>query len=103
MIRKVAASLSLVTLLVLVSACGSETQQQNEGAQGSQQQKQQQQQAGSSGGGGQQTNIGREPELVYNGSSWVSPLTEIFVDVLIGREEFGGPSSVISTAPALRA
>jgi carbon dioxide concentrating mechanism protein CcmM len=98
-IHKVATSLSLVALLVLVGACGSETQQQNEKAQGSQQQ----QQAGSTGGGGQQTtNIGRQPMLVYNGSSWVSPLTEVFGDVLIGRDNFVGPSSVIRAAPDLR-
>ncbi len=102
MIRKVAASLSLVTLLVLVSACGSENQKQNEGDQGSQQQQQQQQQAGSAGGDGQLTNIGREPMVVYNESSYVSPLTEIFGDVLIGQDNFVGPSSVIRAAPGLR-
>ena len=102
MIRKVAASLSLVTLLVLVGACGSETQQQNEDAQGSQQQKKQQQQAGSTGGGEQQTNIGRQPMVVYNESSYVSPLTEVFGDVLVGRENFVGPSSVIRAAPGNR-
>ena len=95
MIRKVAASLSVIalfTLLVLLSACDSETQQQNEDAQGSQQQ-------GSTEDGGQLTNIGGHPDLVYNESSYVSPLTETFGDVFIRQENFIGPSSVIRAAP----
>jgi carbon dioxide concentrating mechanism protein CcmM len=93
-IRKVASWLSLVTLLVLVSACGSETQQ-NQNAQGSQQQ------VGSTEGG-QLTNIGRHADVVYNESSYVSPLTEIFGDVFIGQENFVAASSVIRAAPGLR-
>src|ERR687894_187419 len=94
MIRKVAASLSVITLLVLLAACGSEMQQ-NEDAQGSQQQ-------GSTEDGGQLTNIGRHPDLVYNESSYVSPLTETFGDVFISQENFIGPSSVIRADPGLK-
>jgi carbon dioxide concentrating mechanism protein CcmM len=101
-IRKVAASLSLVTLLVLVSACGSETSQQNQDTQGSQQQRDSAQGGGSTQGGGQLTNIGRPPELVFNESSYVSPLTEIFGEILIGRENFIASSSVLRAAPGLR-
>jgi carbon dioxide concentrating mechanism protein CcmM len=93
-IRKAAAALSVVTLLAVLTACGSETQQ-NEGAQASQQQ-------GSTEDGGQLTNVGRHADVVYNESSYVSPLTETFGDVLIGRENFIGPSSVIRAAPGNR-
>src|SRR3712207_4975746 len=93
---RVAVALSAFTLLVLLTACGSETQQQNEDAQGSQQQQ------GSTEDGGQLTNIGRPAEVVYNESSYVSPLTEIFGEVFIGRENFVGPSSVIRAAPGHR-
>jgi carbon dioxide concentrating mechanism protein CcmM len=95
-IRKAAAALSVVTLLVVLSACGSETQQ-NGDAQASQQQEQQ----GSTEDGGQLTNIGRHPDVVYNESSYVSPLTEIFGDVFIGEENFVAASSVIRAAPGL--
>ena len=99
MVRKATVSLAFVTLLVLVGACGSERQQQNEDAQGSQQQQQQQ---GPTEDGGQLTNIGRHPELVYNESSYVSPLTEIFGDVFIGQDNFVASSTVIRAAPDLR-
>jgi carbonic anhydrase/acetyltransferase-like protein (isoleucine patch superfamily) len=85
--------------LVLVAACGSETQQ-NQGAQASQQDEQQQQ--GSTQGGSQQANIGRHADVVYNESSYVSPLTETFGDVIIGQDNFIGPSSVIRAAPGNR-
>ena len=104
MVGRFAASLSVVALMALVAACGSETQQ-NADAQGSQerQQKQQQQQgAGSPGGGEQPTNIGRQPGVVYNGSSYVSPLTEIFGDVFIGQDNFVAASSVMRAAPGLQ-
>ncbi len=97
MVRKVTVSLALVTLLVLVGACGSETQQ-NEDAQGSQQQQQQ----GPTEEGGQLTNIGRHPDLVYNESSYVSPLTEVFGDVYIGENNFVAASTVIRAAPGNR-
>jgi carbonic anhydrase/acetyltransferase-like protein (isoleucine patch superfamily) len=96
-VRKITVSLAFVTLLVLVGACGSETQQQNEDAQGSQQQQQ-----GPAEEGGQMTNVGRPADVVYNESSYVSPLTEMFGDVFIGRENFIGPSSVIRAAPGNR-
>jgi len=95
-IRKVAASLSLVTLLVLASACGSETEQQNQDAQGSQQQQ------GSTEGGEQPANIGRHADVVINESSYVSPLTEVFGDVFLGQDNFVAASSVIRAAPGLR-
>ena len=101
MIRKVVASSALVALLVLVSACGSETQQQNENAQGAQQEEHQQQ-GSTEGSGGQLTNIGREPMVVYNDSSYVSPLTEVFGDVFIGKDNFVAASSVIRAAPGNR-
>jgi carbon dioxide concentrating mechanism protein CcmM len=89
-VPKVTAVLSFVTLLVLLTACSSETQQQ-----------------GSSEGGGkrtngQLTNIGRHPDVVYNESSYISPLTEIFGDVFIGQENFIAASSVIRAAPGFR-
>jgi carbonic anhydrase/acetyltransferase-like protein (isoleucine patch superfamily) len=91
--------MSVVALVALMAACGSETKQDADD-QGSQEQ--QKQQAGSPGGGEQPTNIGRQPDVVYNGSSYVSPLTEIFGDVFIGQENFVAASSVMRAAPGLR-
>ena len=93
--------------LLVVIACGSETPQQNQqetqqnqgaeqGVQGSAQQPE------SAGGGEQPTNIGRQPDVVYNGSSYVSPLTEIFGDVFIGQDNFVAASSVMRAAPGLQ-
>jgi carbon dioxide concentrating mechanism protein CcmM len=95
-IRKAAAALSVVTLLVVLGACDSEPAQQNKSAQGSQQQ------SGSTEDGGQLTNIGRHADVVHNESSYVSPLTEIFGDVFVGQENFVAASSVIRAAPGLR-
>ena len=94
MIPKVAAALPVVALLVLVTACSSETQH-NEDAQGSQQQV-------SAENGGQLIDIGRHADVVYNQSSYVSPLTETFGDVYIGQENFIAASSVIRAAPGLQ-
>lgn len=104
MVGRFAASLSVAALMALVAACGSETQQDADaqGSQERQQKQQQQQEAGSPGGGEQPTNIGRQPGVVYNGSSYVSPLTEIFGDVFIGQENFVAASSVMRAAPGLR-
>ena len=101
MIRK-AAALSLVTFLVLWTACDSETSRQNQDSQGSAPQKGSTDGGGSARRGGQPTNIGRPPELVFNESSYVSPLTEIFGNILIGRENFVAASSVLRAAPGLR-
>jgi carbon dioxide concentrating mechanism protein CcmM len=103
-VGRFAASLSVVALMALVAACGSETQQDADaqGSQERQQKQQQQQEAGSPGGGEQPTNIGRQPDVVYNGSSYVSPLTEIFGDVFIGRGNFVAASSVMRAAPGLQ-
>lgn len=100
MVGRFAASLSVVALMALMAACGSETQQDADG-QGSQKQ-QQQQEAGSPGGGEQLTNIGRQPEVVVNGSSFVSPLTEIFGDVFVGQNNFVAASSVLRAVPGRR-
>jgi carbon dioxide concentrating mechanism protein CcmM len=91
------AASSVVTLLVLLTACSSEMQQRNDDVQGSQQQ-----QEGSAESGGRQASVGRQPMVVYNDSSYVSPLTEIFGDVFIGRDNFVAASSVIRAAPDLR-
>ena len=102
MIRKVATALSLVTFLVLCTACDSETSQQTQDGQGSASQGESNDGGGSAQGGGQPTNIGRSPEPVFNESSYVSPLTEIFGDVLIGQKNFVAASSVLRAAPGLR-
>jgi hypothetical protein len=114
MIRKVAGSFSLLlvaVLLVFVAACGSDTAQKEGGEKGgSASEKKEQaaaeegtsQQSGSAGGGGQPTNIGRQAEVVVNGSSYVSPLTEIFGDVFIGRDNFVAASSVLRASPGHR-
>jgi carbonic anhydrase/acetyltransferase-like protein (isoleucine patch superfamily) len=83
--------------MVLVAACSSEMQE-NQDAQGSQQQQQQ----GSTEGGEQLANIGRHADVVINESSYVSPLTEIFGDVFLGQQNFVAASSVIRAAPGLR-
>jgi carbon dioxide concentrating mechanism protein CcmM len=93
-VLKVSRALSFVTLLVLLTACGSETQQ-NQDAQGSQQQQDSAQSAE------QLTNIGRPAKVVF-GSSYVSPLTEDFGDVFIGQENFVSASTVLRAAPGLR-
>jgi carbon dioxide concentrating mechanism protein CcmM len=99
-VRKVTVSLSLIALLVLVIACGSKTQQDEAGQES---QNQQRQEPGTAGGGGEQpTNIGRQADVVVNGSSYVSPLTEIFGDVFIGRDNFVAASSVMRASPGHR-
>ena len=115
MVRKTARPFSLVLvallLLVLVTACGSEPAQKGGGKKaGSASEKNERaaaeegtsQQPGSAGGGGQPTNIGRTPEVVVNGSSYVSPLTEIFGDVFIGQDNFIAASSVVRASPGHR-
>ena len=113
MVRKVVETFPLLfvaLLLVLTSACGSEPAQKEDGKKaGSAAEKSKRttsaeegtsQQQGSEGGG-QPTNIGRTAEVVVNESSFVSPLTEIFGDVLIGQENFIAASSVLRAAPGL--
>lgn len=105
-------SLFLVFALVFAPACGSDTAQ-SEGGQngGSASDKKEQaaaggegtsQQPGSGGGGEQPTNIGRTADVVVNGSSYVSPLTEIFGDVFIGQDNFVAASSVLRASPGHR-
>src|SRR4028119_1806326 len=113
MIHKVAASFSLLLmamLLIFVAACGSDTAQ-NEGGKksgsGSEKNGQAAAEEGSaerpgSAEGGQPTNIGRQAEVVINGSSYVSPLTEIFGDVFIGQDNFVAASSVLRASPGHR-
>ena len=114
MIRKVAGSFSLLlvaVLLMFVAACGSDTAQNGGGEKGgSASEKKEQaaagegtsQQSGSGGGDGQPTNIGRQAAVVINESSYVSPLTEIFGDVFIGRDNFVAASSVMRASPGHR-
>ena len=114
MIRKVAGSFSLLLvamLLVFVAACGSDTAQKEGGEKGGSASEKKEraaagegssQQSGSAGGGGQPTNIGRRAAVVVNGSSYVSPLTEVFGDVFIGQDNFIAASSVMRAAPGLQ-
>ena len=111
MIRKtktpVSAILVVALVLALAGACGSEEAQKNgnEGgkAGGSEQaQKGGKAAQGSPEGGGQATNVGRTPDVVVNGSSYVSPLTEIFGDVFIGQDNFIAASSVLRASPGHR-
>lgn len=99
--------LFLVFVLVFVPACGSDTAQDEGGKQGGSASDKKGQAAaggeGSSGGGGEQpTNIGRQADVVVNGSSYVSPLTEIFGDVFIGQDNFVAASSVMRASPGHR-
>ena len=97
------AILFVALLLALAGACGSEGAQKD-GAEG-----------GKAGGSGEtqkggktaqgsdgSANIGRTPDVVVNGSSYVSPLTEIFGDVLIGQDNFIAASSVLRASPGHR-
>ena len=114
MIRKVAGSFSLLlvaVLLMFVAACGSDTAQKEGGEKGgSASEKNEQsaaeggtsQQSSSAGGGGQPTNIGRRAAVVVNGSSYVSPLTEIFGDIFVGQDNFVAASSVLRASPGHR-
>lgn len=77
-IRKVMAPLLSAALAVVVAACGSATGQE-----------------------GEKTPIGRPASPVV-GSSYVSPLTSIYGDVSIGREDFISASAVLRAAPDLR-
>ncbi len=88
MIRRAVMPLLGVILVVLVSACGSETAEKD-------------QKPDSAPGGGRVTNIERPPVLVF-GSSYVSPLVETFGDIYIGEENFIAGNSVIRSAPGLR-
>jgi carbonic anhydrase/acetyltransferase-like protein (isoleucine patch superfamily) len=116
MIRKVAGSFSLLlvaVLLMFAAACGSDTAQEEGGEKGGSPSEKKEraaaagegtsQQSGSSEGGGEQpTNIGRTASVVVNGSSYVSPLTEIFGDVFIGQDNFVAASSVLRASPGHR-
>ena len=104
--------LLIVILSMLVIACGSEAaQKEDDGRAGSAAEKNEQkaatgegrsQQPGSAKGGEQLTNIGRPPDVVDNETSYVSPLTELFGDIFVGRENFIASSSVLRAAPNLR-
>jgi carbon dioxide concentrating mechanism protein CcmM len=103
--RHVVVSLLGVALAVVVTGCDSGTAQENQkagstqqadgGAEGSPQR------SAPSEGGGQHTNIGRPAKVVF-GSSYMSPLTEAFGDVLIGRDDFVSASTALRAAPGLR-
>ena len=82
-VRKVVVLLLSVILAVLVAACGSETEEES-----------------STEDSGQLTRLGRTATPVF-GSSYVSPLTEIFGDVYIGQESFISANSVLRAAPDL--
>ncbi len=104
MIRKAAVVTSILliaTLTVLVTACGSETAQK-EGEKKSGSAAQKNERAAATAGGAQLTNIGRHADVVYNESSYVSPLTETFGDIFIGQDNFIAASSVLRAAPGLR-
>jgi carbonic anhydrase/acetyltransferase-like protein (isoleucine patch superfamily) len=82
---------------MLVGACGgSESQQGEHDAQASQQQ------AGSAPDGGGLINVGRHADVIYKGGSYVSPLTEVYGDVLIGRDNFIAANSVMRAAPGYK-
>jgi carbon dioxide concentrating mechanism protein CcmM len=89
---------SLLTLLVMAGACGSDKAQEKGGKKGGSDEAQKNAQAGSAQGGGELTYIGREPMLVY-GTSYVGPLTEIFGDVSIGKKDFVASNTVLRAAP----
>ena len=65
---------------------------------------------GESGGGEASGNSGSSDgakpvvsgQVLVHGSSYVSPLVEIFGDVFIGTESYMGPSTVLRAAPDLR-
>ena len=95
-------SLFLVFMLVLIPACGSETTQKEGGEKKAGSASEGNEQAAATEGGGQSTNIGRPADVVDNGSSYVSPLTEIFGDIFVGQENFIATSSVLRAAPGLR-
>ena len=90
MVRKVVVPLLGVILVVLVAACGSEMGQEDE------------KKPGPTEGDGQVANIGRPPKVIFNGSSYVSPLTENYGDIFIGQENFIAASTVLRAAPGLR-
>jgi carbon dioxide concentrating mechanism protein CcmM len=92
---------SLLVLAMLAGACGSEEGQKEDGGKSGGSSSKKGEQAGSAGGG-QATNIGRTPDVVVNGSSYVSPLTEIFGDVFIGQDNFVAASSVLRASPGHR-
>src|SRR3990170_1891341 len=83
MVRKVVVLLLLsVILALLVAACGSEAEES------------------STEDSEQLTRLGRTATPVF-GSSYVSPLTEIFGDVYMGQESFISASTVLRAAPDL--
>ena len=89
-------------MLVLMPACGSDTTQKEGGEKKAGSASEGNGQAAATEGGGQVTNIGRPADVVDNGSSYVSPLTEIFGDIFVGQENFIASSSVLRAAPDLR-
>src|ERR671932_477888 len=102
MVRKTVAPSSILlivilSLSVLVGACGPESSQKGGGDHGGSA-PQQGEQASGSGGGGQLTYIGRQPRVVY-GTSYVGPLTEVFGDVYIGKQDFVASNSIVRAAP----
>jgi carbon dioxide concentrating mechanism protein CcmM len=93
MVRKVTVPLLCVILALSLIACGSETaQEDDEKNTGSAPKETEQSEEG------RLTRIGRPATPVF-GSTYVSPLTEIYGDVFIGQESFVAMNSVFRAAP----
>lgn len=91
--------LLIALTLLLAGACGQEEAQGN-GKEGGSEEAQEKKsvKASSDQGSGGLTYIGSKPKLVY-GTSYVGPLTEIFGDVYIGKEDFVASNTVVRAAP----
>jgi len=111
MVRKATVSLLGVIVALTVAACGSETARENEKESGGSAPRGNErsaataegsaQQPDSGGGSGGAQRIGRPASPVF-GSSYVSPLTEVFGDVFVGQENFVASNSVLRASPGQR-
>ena len=108
--KLLAASLSVLLALSLI-ACGSEAARENEEAPGGSAPRENKQSATTAEGSAQQPvsgegsggaqRIGRAATPVF-GSSYVSPLTEVFGDVFVGQENFVASNSILRASPGQR-
>lgn len=111
MARKMTTPLLGVILVLSVAACGSEMTRENEKESGGSAPRGNEQpvtiaegserRPDSGGGSGGLQRIGRPATPVF-GSSYVSPLTEIFGDVFIGQENFVASNSILRASPGQR-
>jgi carbon dioxide concentrating mechanism protein CcmM len=97
MLRKATTPLFCVILALSLIACGSETAQEEDDKKNTDSASRETGQSED----GRLTRVGRPASPVF-GSSYVSPLTEVFGDVFVGQENFIAINSILRASPGQR-